>query len=145
MYTKQQVAQLCLDFLGKKPKNIVPYDITDFLDYAKDYNYLNNGVIGSGNAAPVGFPSRNGEVVFFGKLVFSADNANAATAGVNDTLEVYLKSNLIASISTTLHQNQKAVDIVALEQMFFDNFLMYSPVAPGTNSSLYFIGYKIVF
>lgn len=151
MYTKDQVIQIVGDFLGKTPKTCQPFDITPGLNYDKAYNYIENDIQGSGTVSPAAFPSNKGEVYYFGKLLFSADNELASVAGTNDELVVYLNNRLIVSASTTLHQNQKAVEPFVFDDILFNGLQMYSipanPMVPGsgTKTSLYFLGWKLTF
>lgn len=143
LYSIEQVKQLVVDFLEKTPNSVSPYDIQERIDYSKMYNWIQNGVQLSDNVEPSGINTTNKEVYYFGKLIFCADNEGSSAVGEQDELEIYLNGGLVASAKTTLHQNQRSVDPIVFDEIFFDSLLFKNYNSVSSNSTLYFIGYKI--
>lgn len=148
MFTKEQIRKLCEDLFHKAPRSFQVIDLNDNINYDLAFNSLDLGVQVGGAASIAGFPHSNKECVFFGTFLFGANNAGASAQNVIDKFGIYLKTKLVASAQTTAQQNNRAIDTIKFENIFFDSFVLSNPLAGSdatTISNLNFIGYKLVF
>jgi hypothetical protein len=140
MHTKEEVESFVQDWVGKKPRNIIPFNINDLIAKVP-YNYIDRGKQSSSSVGvPSGFPNKSPEILYFGTLIFNADNFGAASNGVIDTLAVFYNQNKVCNAYTTSYVNQRPGDSLKFEDIFFDSLELY---AANNNSSLMFFGWKV--